>query len=83
MFFLQDLKQQQAIKELFEERANEGDDEAAETIAGNVPAVDALAALPKATPKAKAKSKAEPKKSARSKELLQRMEELKWSTKSD
>ncbi len=44
----------------------------------DVPAADALAALPEANVKAKATANAEDKISSRSKELLQRMKELTW-----
>ena len=63
LFFFQDLKKKQAMKELLEERAQEGNNEAEEAIADNAPVPEAFAALPEAqaVPNAKAKTKAKAK----------------------
>ena len=45
LFYFQDLKKKQALKELLEERAQD-DEEAARMEANNIPAPDAIAALP-------------------------------------
>ncbi len=76
LFFFQDVKKQHAMKELLEERAKEGDYEATEATAEDVPAADTLAALPRAM--AKTKAKAEDTVPSRSKELLRKMKELTW-----
>ena len=83
LFFFQDLKKKQAMQELLEERAKE-DPEAAEMLADDIPANDALEALPKAKAKskAKAKAKAQDTVSKRSRELLQRIKELTWEYES-
>ncbi len=45
LFYFQDLKKKQALKELLDERAQD-DPEAARMIENNIPAPDAVAALP-------------------------------------
>jgi hypothetical protein len=101
LFFFQDLKKKQALKELLEERAKGGDEEAKAALDAGIPVPDAYAlteatggARPKAKAKAepklsrmtlrkpKAKAKAAPKVSARSKELQQIIDNLKWEFES-
>ena len=60
LFFFQDLKKKLAMKELLEERAKEGDDEAKAAITADIPVPDAFA-LTEATGGARPKAKAEPK----------------------
>ena len=68
LFFFEDLKKKLAMKELMEERAKEGDDEAKAAIAEDIPVSDAFA-LTEATGGARpeAKAKAEPKAKAKAK----------------
>jgi hypothetical protein len=64
LFFFQDLKKKLAMKELLEERAKGGDEEAKATLDADIPVPDAFAlteATGGARPKAKATAKAEPK----------------------
>jgi len=70
LFYFMDLKKKQALKELQEERAKD-DEEAARMEANNVPAPDAIAALPP-------EQNPPPKR----KELLRKINELSWEYES-
>jgi hypothetical protein len=70
LFYFQDLKKKQALKELLDERAQD-DPEAARMIENNIPAPDAIAALPM-------EANAPPTR----KQLLQRIKELTWEYES-
>ena len=70
LFYFQDLKKKQALKELLEERAQD-DEEAARMEANNIPAPDAIAALPPET-----------NPSPTRKQLLQKIKDLSWEYES-
>jgi len=70
LFYFMDLKKKQALKELLDARAKD-DEEAARMEANNVPAPDAIAALPP-------EQKPPPKR----KELLRKIKELSWEYES-
>ena len=70
LFYFQDLKKKQALKELLDERAQD-DPEAARMIENNIPAPDAVAALPM-------EANAPPTRQ----QLKQRLEELTWEYES-
>ena len=70
LFYFQDLKKKQALKELLEERAHD-DPDAARMVADDVPAPDAVAALP-----------VEQRPPPTRRELLQKIKELTWEYES-